>query len=55
MICHGILFGIGSALIYNPCVAVVGQWFIKRRATAAGIVVAGAGIGGMSPLIPPLS
>lgn len=47
MICHGVLFGAGSSLVYNPSVAVIGQWFVRRRAAAAGIVVAGAGLGGV--------
>ncbi|TXT07342.1 hypothetical protein VHUM_03062 [Vanrija humicola] len=46
MLAQGILFGLGSALVFHPVVAVPSQWFLKRRALATSIVVAGSGLGG---------
>lgn len=46
MLAQGILFGIGSALIFHPTIAVPGQWFSKRRALAMAIVGASSGLGG---------
>lgn len=46
MLSQGILFGIGSALIFHPTIAVPGQWFSRRRALAMAIVGASSGLGG---------
>lgn len=42
-----LLFGIGCAFLYSPCTAVVAHWFLKRRATAVGIILCGSGLGGV--------
>ncbi|RKP09409.1 major facilitator superfamily domain-containing protein, partial [Thamnocephalis sphaerospora] len=44
---HGVLVGIGSALIFFPSVFLPTQWFLRRRGLATGISVAGSGIGGL--------
>ncbi|BEI86583.1 hypothetical protein CcaverHIS002_0608700 [Cutaneotrichosporon cavernicola] len=46
MLCQGVLFGIGSALIFHPTIAVPGHWFRRRRALAMAIVGASSGAGG---------
>lgn len=40
-----IAFGFSGSFIYAPSTAVVAHWFLKKRATAVGIVVCGAGFG----------
>lgn len=40
------MFGIGSALIFYPAIAIPGQWFARRRALAMGIVGSSSGLGG---------
>ncbi|SAM00690.1 hypothetical protein [Absidia glauca] len=50
---QGILFGIGSSLVYMSVAAVVPQWFTTRRGIAMGISAAGGGFGGLalSPMV----
>ena len=49
---YGAGVGIAAACGYVPMVAVVGGWFVKGRALAVGLAVAGIGVGTliMSPL-----
>ena len=49
---YGAGVGIAAACGYVPMVAVVGGWFVRRRALAVGVSVAGIGVGTllMSPL-----
>lgn len=42
---YGVGVGVGVACGYVPMVAVVGNWFDRRRSTAVGIAVAGIGVG----------
>lgn len=44
---QGILLGFGLGFTYVPSVAILSQWFQKRRSLANGISVAGSGIGGL--------
>ncbi|KAI0357821.1 monocarboxylate permease [Trametes cingulata] len=44
---QGVLFGIGIALLFNPCVAVLGHWFRKRRALVIGLATGGSASGGV--------
>lgn len=46
MLAQGILFGIGSALIFTPVMSVPSQWFARRRGLATSIAVTGSGLGG---------
>ena len=39
--------GVATALVYVPMTAVVGGWFVKRRALALAIGVAGIGVGNL--------
>ncbi|PCH36281.1 MFS general substrate transporter [Wolfiporia cocos MD-104 SS10] len=43
---QGVCYGIGGGLIYFPIVALLPQWFSRRRGLAAGIIFSGSGIGG---------
>ncbi|KAG0341082.1 hypothetical protein BG004_006158 [Podila humilis] len=49
---QGLLFGIGSSLVYFSSVAAPSHWFNKRRGLAMGIAASGSGIGGfyLAPL-----
>eukprot|EP00127_Corallochytrium_limacisporum_P002199 Clim_evm93s108 gene=Clim_evmTU93s108 len=51
-ITYGALIGIGNSLAYFPSVAMVSQWYDRRKGLMTGIAVAGSGIGGfiMGPL-----
>ncbi|KAJ2859628.1 hypothetical protein GGI22_002935 [Coemansia erecta] len=44
---QGIVFSIGAALVLIPSTSIPSQWFVKHRALAIGIVIAGSGIGGL--------
>ena len=47
LLSQGFLAGIGVGFIYVPSIAVVSQWFEKKRSLANGITSAGSGIGGI--------
>lgn len=42
---QGLLYGIGGAMIYNPFLFYLDEWFIKRKGLAFGIFWAGSGVG----------
>ena len=42
---QGICAGIGSGLLFVPSYAVVGHWFLRRRALAMTIVASGSSLG----------
>ncbi|PRT56277.1 putative transporter MCH4 [Wickerhamiella sorbophila] len=42
-----VLGGLGSTMIFNPCITVIAHWFWKRRAFATGIAASGGAIGGI--------
>jgi MFS family permease len=44
---HGLLFGLGVALVFYPCLAAVSTHFARRRSAALGVAMAGSGIGGV--------
>ena len=49
---QGALYGIGGALLYNPFIFYLDEWFIARKGMAFGIMWAGTGLGGtVVPLI----
>lgn len=43
----GVLLGLGSSLIFTPCIAAVGHWFKRRRGLATGTASTAGGIGGV--------
>ena len=44
---QGVLVGIGVGFGTIPCIAVLSQWFEKKRSLASGIASAGSGVGGL--------
>jgi MFS family permease len=44
---QGVLVGLGVGFTYIPSIAVLSQWFHRRRSLANGISAAGSGIGGL--------
>ncbi|KAL8708139.1 MAG: hypothetical protein Q9220_006900 [cf. Caloplaca sp. 1 TL-2023] len=46
-ISQGVMVGIGVGFLYIPSIAILSQWFQKRRSLANGITGAGSGIGGI--------
>ena len=44
---QGVLVGFGIGFVSIPSIAVLSQWFEKRRSLASGIASAGSGIGGL--------
>ena len=44
---YGFVFALGVASIYAPLMALVSQWFTKKRGIAMGIVAAGIGAGSL--------
>lgn len=45
--CQGVLVGASFSLIFIPGTLVLPTWFQKRKSTAMGICVSGAGLGGL--------
>lgn len=43
---QGILYGIGGALLYNPYLFYLDEWFIRRKGLAYGIFFSGTGLFG---------
>ncbi|MCJ1245588.1 hypothetical protein MMC30_002792 [Trapelia coarctata] len=49
---QGLLYGVGGALLYNPFLFYVDDWFVKRKGLAYGVFWAGTGVCGTAvPLI----
>ena len=44
---QGLLVGLGVGFTYIPSIAILSQWFSRRRSLANGISAAGSGIGGL--------
>ncbi|KAK0611376.1 major facilitator superfamily domain-containing protein, partial [Immersiella caudata] len=47
VLAHGICKGLGDGLVFTPATAVVGTYFVRRRALAMGIGAAGTATGGL--------
>lgn len=45
LLSQGILFGIGSSLVFIPSIGLPSQWFLAKRGIATGISSAGTGVG----------
>jgi MFS family permease len=43
---QSVLIGLGVGFTYIPSIAIISQWFLKKRSLANGISAAGSGIGG---------
>ena len=50
---YGVIVATGMSGSFVPLTSTVARWFVKRRSTMTGIVVAGTGIGGL--IAPPLA
>jgi MFS family permease len=50
---YGVIIGTGMSGAFVPLTSTVARWFVKRRSTMTGIVVAGIGVGGL--IAPPLA
>lgn len=44
---QGVLVGLGVGFTYIPSIAIISQWFHKKRSLANGVSAAGSGIGGL--------
>lgn len=53
LLTQGLLFGLGSSMLYFPIVSAAPEYFTAHRGSAMGFMLSGAGIGGLvfSPLI----
>ena len=52
IITQGIIYGLGGALLYNPFIFYLDEWFIERKGLAYGVFWAGTGTcGAVVPLI----
>lgn len=47
-ISQGLLVGLGVGCIFIPAIAVLPQWFLKRRSLAQGLASCGSGFGGLA-------
>ncbi|KAH7910119.1 MFS general substrate transporter [Hygrophoropsis aurantiaca] len=47
MIAQGLIFGVGAGLVYSPAVSATATHFIRYRATATSLAMAGGGVGGV--------
>jgi len=46
-ISYGFFIGLGDAVLYITCVALVSRWFVKKRALAIGIITTGVPLSGL--------
>ncbi|KAG2734681.1 hypothetical protein G9P44_002687 [Scheffersomyces stipitis] len=44
---QGVLIGVSFVLVFMPATLIIPTWFDKRKATAMGITISGAGLGGL--------
>ncbi|KAL8999570.1 MAG: hypothetical protein Q9169_001659 [Polycauliona sp. 2 TL-2023] len=42
---QGVLYGLGAAMLYNPFIYYLDEWFVERKGLAYGIFWAGSGVG----------
>jgi MFS family permease len=45
---QGVMVGLGMGAIFIPAIAVLPQWFLKRRSLAQGLASSGSGFGGLA-------
>ncbi|EGN95870.1 hypothetical protein SERLA73DRAFT_187115 [Serpula lacrymans var. lacrymans S7.3] len=44
---QGLVFGIGSAMVFYPALSAITHWYLKRRGTMMGLTTAGSSLGGV--------
>lgn len=44
---QGVIYAVGGALAYSPCILFMDQWFVKRKGLAYGVMWAGTGLAGV--------
>jgi MFS family permease len=47
LLTQGLLYGMGSSMIYFPILSVAPEYFDTRRGTAMGFILSGTGVGGL--------
>ncbi|WAQ91227.1 hypothetical protein PtA15_14A109 [Puccinia triticina] len=52
LLCQGILYGIGGALLYYPALFFLSEWWVVKRGLAGSIMFAGTSVFGL--IIPPV-
>lgn len=48
LLAQGLLYGIGSSLLYFPLISVAPEYFDRRRGAAMGMILSAAGLGGVA-------
>ncbi|MCJ1451541.1 hypothetical protein MMC28_001880 [Mycoblastus sanguinarius] len=47
LLTQGLLYGVGSSMLYFPLISVAPEYFDRRRGSAMGLVLSAAGLGGL--------
>ncbi len=47
LLTQGLLYGVGSSMLYFPLLGPAPEYFTRHRATAMGLILSGGGIGGL--------
>lgn len=47
LLTQGLLYGVGSSMLYFPLISVAPEYFDRRRGSAMGVILSAAGIGGL--------
>ncbi|KAK3066206.1 hypothetical protein LTS18_001909, partial [Coniosporium uncinatum] len=48
LLTQGLLYGVGSSMLYFPILSVAPEYFDSRRGAAMGVILSGAGLGGLA-------
>lgn len=47
LLTQGLLYGVGSSMLYFPLISVAPEYFDSRRGSAMGVILSAAGLGGL--------
>ena len=47
LLTQGLLYGVGSSMLYFPLISVAPEYFDRRRGAAMGVILSAAGVGGL--------
>ncbi|TDZ37130.1 MFS transporter asaE [Colletotrichum spinosum] len=47
VVSQGVLYAVGGAVAYCPCILYIDQWFVRRKGLAYGIMWSGTGLAGV--------